>query len=63
MQETQVQPLSREDHLGKEMATHSSISAWEILWTEEHGRPQFMGSQGVGHNIMIKQQHLRHHEE
>ena len=35
MQETQVQSLSREDPLEKEMATHSSILAWKISWTEE----------------------------
>ena len=45
MQETQVWSLSREDPLEKEMATHSSIFAWEILWTEEPGRLQSMGSQ------------------
>ena len=32
------------------MATHSSILAWEIPWTEGPGRPQFMGLQGVGHD-------------
>ena len=37
MWETQVQSLGREDPLGKEMATHSSMLAWEILWTEEPG--------------------------
>ena len=38
MQETQVQSLGREDALEKEMATHSSILAWKIPWTEEPGR-------------------------
>ena len=38
MQETQVQSLVREDSLEKEMATHSSILAWRIPWTEEPGR-------------------------
>ena len=38
MQETQVQSLSREDPLDKEMATHSSTLAWKILWTEEPRR-------------------------
>ena len=47
MQETQVQPLGREDLLEKEMANHSSILVWEIPWTEEPGRPQSMGSQRV----------------
>ena len=37
MQETRVVLLSQEDPLEKEMATHSSILAWEIPWTEEHG--------------------------
>ena len=45
MQETQVQSLGREDPLLKGMATHSSILAWRILWTEESGRLQSMGSQ------------------
>ena len=44
-QETLVQPLSREDPLEKAMATHSSIFAWEIPWTEEHGGLQSMGLQ------------------
>ena len=48
MQERQVQSLSQEDPLEKEMATHPSILAWEIPWTEESGRLQFMGLQGVG---------------
>ena len=45
MQETWVQSLGQEDPLEKEMATHSSILAWEIPWTEEPGRLQSMGSQ------------------
>ena len=49
-QETRVRSLGREDPLEKEMATHSSILAWKIPWTEEPGRPQSMGSQRVGHN-------------
>ena len=44
-QETQVRPLSREDPLEREMATHSSILAWRIPWTEEPGGLQSMGSQ------------------
>ena len=44
-EETHVQSLSQEDPLEKEMATHSSILAWEITWTEEAGGPQSMGSQ------------------
>ena len=50
MQETWVQSLSREDPLKKEMATHSSILAWKILWMEEAGRLQSMGSQRVGND-------------
>ena len=45
MQETWVQFLGLEDPLEKEMATHSSILAWEIPWTEETGGLQSMGSQ------------------
>ena len=48
--ETQVQSLGRKDLLEKEMATHSSILAWEIPWTEETGRLQSMRSQRVGHD-------------
>ena len=50
MQETQVPSLGQEDPLEKEMAIHSSTIAWKILWTEELGRLQSMGSQRVGHN-------------
>ena len=42
MQETQVQSLGWEEPLEKEMATHSSIPAWEIPWTEEPGVLQSM---------------------
>ena len=45
MQETRVQSLHQEDPLGKEMATHSSILAGKIPWTEEPGRLQSMGLQ------------------
>ena len=53
MQETQemrVQSWGQEDTLGEEMATHSSILAWKIPWTEEPDRLQPMELQGVGHN-------------
>ena len=50
MQETRVQSLDWEDPLEKEMATHSSILAWEIPWMEEPGRLQSMGLQRVGHD-------------
>ena len=49
-QETRVQSLGLEGPLEKEMATHSIILAWEVLWTEEPGGLQFMGSQRAGHN-------------
>ena len=45
MQETQVQSLGQEDTLENEMATHSSILAWKIPWTEKLGGIQSMGSQ------------------
>ena len=45
MQETQVRSLGQEDPLEKEMATHSSVLAWEIPWTEEPGGLQSTGSQ------------------
>ena len=50
VQETRVQSLGWEDPLEKEMATHSSILAWKIPWTEEPGRLQSMGSQRVRHD-------------
>ena len=50
VQETQVRSLGREDTLEKEMATHSSILAWKIPWTEETGGLQSTGSQRVGHD-------------
>ena len=50
MWETQVRSLGREDTLEKEMATHSSTSAWKIPWMEEPGSLQPMGLQRVGHD-------------
>ena len=50
MQETLVRSLGPEDPLQKVMATHSSILAWRIPWTEEPVGIQSMGSQRVGHN-------------
>ena len=44
MWETWVRSLGGQDPLGKEMATHSSTLVWKILWMEEHGRLQSMGS-------------------
>ena len=49
-QETQVQSLDEDDPLEESMATHSSILAWRIPWTEEPGGLQSMGSLGVGHD-------------
>ena len=49
-QEMQVPSLGQEDPLQKEMATHSSVLAWKIPWTEEPGRLQSMGLRRVGHD-------------
>ena len=46
----QVRSLSREDPLEEGMATHSSILAWRMLWTEEPGGLQSIGSQRVEHD-------------
>ena len=53
--ETCILSLGWEDPLEKEMATHSSILAWEIPWIEESGGLQSMGSQRVRHNLVTKQ--------
>ena len=50
MQERWVQSLGREDPLEEEMATHSSVPAWRIPWTEEPGGLQFIGLQRVRHS-------------
>ena len=50
MQETQVQSLGQEDPLEKEMATHSSVHAWEIPWTQEPGELQSIVLQRLGHD-------------
>ena len=50
MRETQVRFLGQEDPLEKEMATHSSILAWKIPWTEEPSGLPSMGSHRVGHD-------------
>ena len=50
MRETWVRSLGREDPLEKEMATHSSILAWRIPWTEEPGGLQSTRSQRVGND-------------
>ena len=51
IQETWVQSLRQDDPLEEEMATHSSILAWRIPWTEEPGGLQSMGSQRVRHDL------------
>ena len=48
--ETSVRSLGQEDPVEKEMATHSSILAWEITWTEDPGGLHFLGLQRVGHD-------------
>ena len=50
IQETQARSLGWEDPLEKRMATHSSILAWRIAWTEEPGGLQSIGSQRVSHD-------------
>ena len=50
IQETRVRSLGREDPLEKEMATRSSVLAWEIPWTEDPGKLQSVGSQRVGYD-------------
>ena len=54
MQEMWVRSLDQEDPLEEEMATQSSILAWEILRTEEHGRPQLHVVAKVRHNLPTK---------
>ena len=56
MQEIWVPSLGQEDPLEKEMATHSSIHAWELPWTKEPCRLQSMGLQRVGPDLETKQQ-------
>ena len=50
--------LGWEDALEKEMATHFSMPAWEIPWTEEPGKLQSMESQRVGHKLETKQERI-----
>ena len=54
MQVTLVLSLGQEDPLEEEMATSSSIFAWEFTWTEEASGLQSMGSQRVGHDLAMK---------
>ena len=58
VQETQNQSLSQEDILEESMATHYSILAWRIPWTEEPGQLWSIGLQRVGHDEEIKQQRV-----
>ena len=58
MQETQVRSLSQKDPLKKEMATHSSILAWEIPWTKEPGGLQSMESQRVRHDVVTEHAYI-----
>ena len=55
MQKTRVDSLDGEDPFEKELTTDSSSLAWEIPWTEEPDRLQFMGLPKVGHNLAAKQ--------
>ena len=61
MRETWVRSLGREDPLEKEMATHSSILAWKIPWTEEPAGLQSMGSQRIGHDWATSPFHIYTH--
>ena len=58
IQKTRVWSLGWEDPLEKEMATHSNILAWEILWTEESGGLQSIGLERVGHNWATEHTHI-----
>ena len=66
-QETWIWSLSQEEALKKRMATHSSILAWRIPWTEKPGRVQSMGLQRVGHDWVTNHTHTwtiyYHHSE
>ena len=57
MQETQVRSLGQEETLEEEMATYSSIVAWEIPWTEQPGGLQSMGSQELGMTYQLSHHH------
>ena len=61
MQEMQVSSLGQEDPLQKEMATHSSILAWEIPWMGEPGGLQSIESQRAGPALATKQQQIIKH--
>ena len=59
VQEVWVQSLPQKDSLQKEIATHPSILAWKIPWTEESGRLQSMGSQRITHLAPKQQMEVR----
>ena len=59
MQKTWVRSLGQEDPLEKGMATHSSILAWRIPWTEEPGRLHSMGTQRVRHDCVTTHTHMQ----
>ena len=61
--ETQIQSLSQEDLLEKEMETHSSILAWKILWMEEPGRLQSVWLQKVGHDWATLKKNASYNEQ
>ena len=60
MQETWVQSLGRENPLEKGIATHSSILAWRIPWTEEPGGLQSVGSERVRQNLVTRRHTDKH---
>ena len=58
MQKMWVRSLGQDDPLEEELATHSSILAWGILWTEEPAGLESMGRQTVGHDLATKRQQI-----
>ena len=58
-----IRSLGQEDRLEEEMATHSSMLAWKIPWTEELGRLQSVGSQRVGHNLVTEDAILKRDQQ
>ena len=61
MQETWVRALAQEDSLEKEMATHFTILAWRIPWTEEPGELQYLGLKRARHDWATKHTHTDDH--
>ena len=60
MQETWIRPLGGKDPLEKKMATHSSVFAWEIPWTEKPNRLKCIGLQRVRHDLATEHAHTKH---